>query len=146
MDLKRLRNTKPDRVARGIRLTLGILFVITGAMKLVVPMLATAWTGQLAAANIPFQEVNVWLVPIIEMGIGAALFVGFYTRIMSLLVLNIMIVATYVHIVVHDPSLFPLQPTKPIIPAVVVILSVYILLKGGGSGSLDLKASEVAVS
>ena len=50
------------------------------------------------------------------MGVGVALLVGFYTRIATLLVLNIMVVATYVHLVVTDPSLFPLQPTEPIYP------------------------------
>jgi uncharacterized membrane protein YphA (DoxX/SURF4 family) len=113
---------------------------MTGAMKLVVPMLAAAWAGQLAAANIPLPELNRWVVPFIEMGVGAALLVGFYTRIATLLVLNIMAVATYVHLVVDDPALFPLQPAEPIIPAVVVVLSVYLLVRGGGTGSLDLKA------
>jgi putative oxidoreductase len=122
-------------------LVLGVLFVMTGAMKLVVPMLAAAWAGQLAAANIPLPELNRWVVPLIEMGVGVALLVGFYTRIATLLVLNIMAVATYVHLVVHDPALFPLQPAEPIIPAVVMILSLYVLVKGGGSGSLDLRAA-----
>ncbi len=141
MEWERVRSTQSDGVARGIRVVLGALFVMTGAMKLVVPMLAAAWAGQLAAANIPLPELNRWAVPFIEMGIGVALLVGFYTRIATLLVLNIMVVATYVHLVVTDPALFPLQPAEPIIPAVVMILSFYILVKGGGSGSLDLRAS-----
>ena len=143
---QRIRITSPDRIAAGIRTLLGALFVMTGAMKLVVPMLAAAWAGQLAAANIPLPELNRWVVPFIEMGVGVALLVGFYTRIATLLVLNIMVVATYVHLVVHDPALFPLQPAEPIIPAVVMILSVYVLVKGGGSGSLDLRATRAAAS
>ncbi len=135
-----IRRTSPDRIAAGVRILLGALFVMTGAMKLVVPMLGAAWAGQLAAANIPLPEVNRWVVPFIEMGVGAALLIGFYTRIATLLVLNIMVVATYVHLVVHDPALFPLQPAEPIIPVVVMILSVYVLVKGGGSRSLDLRA------
>ena len=138
---KRVRSTQSGDVARGVRVVLGALFVMTGAMKLVVPMLAAAWAGQLAAANIPLVELNRWVVPVIEMGVGVALLVGFYTRLATLLVLNIMVVATYVHLVVTDPALFPLQPAEPIIPAVVMILSFYILVKGGGSGSLDLRAS-----
>ena len=141
MEWERVRSTQSDGVARGIRVVLGALFVMTGAMKLVVPMLAAAWAGQLAAANIPLPELNRWVVPFIEMGVGVALLVGFYTRIATLLVLNIMAVATYVHLVVHDSALFPLQPADPIIPAVVMILSVYVLVKGGGSGSLDLRAT-----
>ena len=141
MEWQRIRRTQPDGIARSIRVVLGILFVMTGAMKLLVPMLSVAWAGQLAAANIPLPELNRWVVPFIEMAVGVALLVGFYTRIATLLVLNIMAVATYVHLVVHDPALFPLQPAAPIIPAVVVILSVYVLVKGGGSGSLDLGAT-----
>ncbi len=144
MEWQRVRRTRPDGVARGIRVVLGAIFVMTGVMKLVVPMLSAAWAGQLAAANIPLPEINRWVVPFIEMGVGVALLVGFYTRIATLLVLNIMVVATYVHVVVHDPALFPLQPSQPVIPAVVMILSVYVLVKGGGSGSLDLRSTGTA--
>ena len=146
MEWQRVRSTQSDGVTRGIRVVLGALFVMTVAMKLVVPMLTAAWAGQLAAANIPLPELNRWVVPFIEMGVGVALLVGFYTRIAILLVLNIMAVATYVHFVVDDPALFPLQPAEPIIPAVVMILSVYVLVKGGGSGSLDLRATRAAAS
>ncbi len=146
MEWQRIRSTKMDGVARGIRVALGVLFVMTGVMKLVVPVLAAAWAGQLADANIPLPELNRWVVPFVEIGVGAALLVGFYTRIAILLVVNIMAVATYVHLVVDDPALFPLQPAEPIIPAVVLVLSVYVLVKGGGSGSLDLRASGAAAS
>ena len=139
--LRATRNTRVDRVAAGIRIAGGILFVMTGVMKLAVPVLGAAFAGQLAAANIPFQDLNRWVVPLIEIGVGGALLIGFYTRIATLLVFNIMIVGTYVHIVVNDPSLFPLQPEEPIIPAVVMVLSAYILLRGGGSGSRDLRSS-----
>ncbi len=141
MTLKSSRKTRDDRVAAWIRIALGVLFVMTGVMKLVVPSLGAAFAGQLAAADIPFQELNRWVVPFIEVGVGGALLLGFYTRIATLLVFSIMIVGTYVHLVVNDPSLFPLQPEEPIIPVVVMILSVYVLLRGGGSGSSDLKAS-----
>ena len=136
-----VRRTRDDRVAAWIRIALAILFLMTGVMKLVVPTLGTAFAGQLAAANIPFQELQRWVVPFVEVGVGGALLVGFYTRIATLLVLSMMVVATYVHVVVDDPTLFPLQPTEPIIPAVVIILSAYVLLRGGGSGSWDLRAS-----
>ena len=139
--LQSVRNTRDDQVARWIRIALGILFVMTGVMKLVVPTLGAAFAGQLAVADIPFQELNRWVVPFIEIAVGAALLMGYYTRIATLLVFNIMIVATYVHVLADDPSLFPLQPDEPIIPAVVMVLAVYSLLRGGGSASWDLKAS-----
>jgi hypothetical protein len=58
----------------------------------------------------------------------------------SLVVIGIMLVATYVHLVVDDPSLFPLQPSEPIIPIIVIAMASYVLWKGGGSWSRDLKA------
>ena len=140
MELIRIRSTRPDGLARGIRLLLGGIFLMAGAMKLLVPMLAAAWAGQLVAAQIPLAELSRWIVPFLEMGLGAALLVGFHTRLASLLVMNIMVVATYVHLVIDDPALFPLQPTEPIVPVVVVVLATYLLVKGGGSGSMDLKA------
>ncbi len=51
-----IRSTREDRVAAGIRIALGVLFLMTGVMKLVVPTLGAAFAGQLAAANIPFQD------------------------------------------------------------------------------------------
>ena len=139
--LQSIRRTRDDRVAAWIRIALGVLFVMTGVMKLVVPSLGAAFVGQLAGADIPLQELNRWLVPFIEVGVGGALLIGFYTRIATLIVFGIMIVGTYVHLVVDDPSLFPLQPEEPIIPVAVMILSIYLLLRGGGSGSSDLRAS-----
>ena len=142
MMLQTIRKTHDDRVALTIRTVVGVLFVMTGVMKLVVPSLGAAFAGQLAASGIPFQDLNRWLVPFLEIGVGAALLFGFYARIATLLVFNIMIVATYVHLVVDDPALFPLQPSEPIIPAVVMILSVYILIRGAGSKSSDLIVSK----
>lgn len=140
------RNTRSDKIAAGVRSAVGILFVMTGVMKLVLPALGAAFAGQLAAANIPFQELNRWVVPLVEIGVGVALLLGFYTRAASVLVINIMIVATYTHLVANDPALFPLQPEEPIIPVVVMVFAVYLLLKGGGSGSFDFRATGGAAS
>lgn len=50
-----------------------------------------------------------------------------------------MVVATYVHFVVHNPELFPLQPEAPTIPFVALALCAYVLWVGGGSWSVDLR-------
>ena len=42
MDVARIRGTTDDRMAGTLRLLLAVLFVMTGAMKLFVPMLADA--------------------------------------------------------------------------------------------------------
>jgi len=140
-NLTDLRRTEDNKLGGAIRVFLGVLFVMTGAMKLLVPTLADAWAGQLLAAELPFYTLSRWSVPFVEMAVGALLLVGTYARLAGLAVVGIMFVATYVHLVVDDPSLFPLQPSEPIIPIVVVVLTAYILWQGAGSWSSDLRAS-----
>jgi hypothetical protein len=45
MTLHDLRETRADRLAGITHLVLTVLFVITGLMKLLVPMWAAAWSG-----------------------------------------------------------------------------------------------------
>jgi uncharacterized membrane protein YphA (DoxX/SURF4 family) len=113
---------------------------MTGAMKLLVPMLADAWSEQLVAAHIPFYAIARWGVPFLEIAIGLALAVGFFVRLTGLIVMGIMVVATYVHLVVDDPSLFPLQPNAPVVPLVVIAVTGLLVWQGAGAWSLDLRA------
>ncbi len=140
MTLDDIRQTSNNKLAGGIRLLLAILFLMTGVMKLLVPMLAEAWSGQLLAANLPLYSITRWTVPFLEMLLGVVLATGGFVRPAVVVVMGIMVVAAYVHVVVDDPSLFPLQPSEPIIPLIVIVLSLYLLWKGAGSWSLDLKA------
>lgn len=130
-----VRSTKEGKLAGTLRLMLGILFLMTGAMKLVVPVLADAWSGQLLASGLPFITLARWTVPFVEIAVGVVLLAGTRVRLASLVVIGIMLVATYVHLTVDDPSLFPLQPNEPIIPIFVIGMGSYVLWKGGGSGS-----------
>lgn len=138
MTVTRLRSTSHNKLAAVLRLALAVLFVMTGAMKLLVPMLADAWSGQLVAASIPLYTLSRWGVPFVEIAVGLALGVGFFVRLAAAVVAGIMIVATYVHLVVDDPSLFPLQPSAPIIPLVVIAVAAYLGWYGAGAWSLDL--------
>ncbi len=53
MTLDDIRRTSDNKLAGSIRILLAVLFFMTGTMKLLVPMLAEAWSGQLLVANIP---------------------------------------------------------------------------------------------
>lgn len=139
--LNRTRSTTGDGALGVMRIALGVLFVMTGLMKLFVPMLREAFSGQLTAANIPFHTFNMWLVPITEVTIGLLLVWGLFSRIGGLVAIILMIVATYVHLVVQDPALFPLQPTEPIIPLAAIGIAGYVLWRGGGAWSADLNSS-----
>ncbi len=141
MILNELRQTSDDQLAASIRLSLAVLFLMTGTMKLVVPMLAEAWSGQLLAANLPLYALSRWTVPFLEIGLGVVLAIGLFVRPAIVVVMGIMVVATYVHLVVDDPSLFPLQPSEPVIPLLVILMSSYVLWRGAGAWSMDLRAT-----
>ncbi len=111
-------------------------------MKFAVPSLRNAFSGQLTEAGLPFHSVNMWLVPLVEVVLGGMLIVGLFGRVASLVAIVMMIVATYVHLVVHNPELFPLQPEAPIIPLVTILLCSYVLWAGSGSWSIDLRRQE----
>lgn len=136
-----LRRTTDDKLAGTIRMLLAVLFLMTGTMKLLVPMLSDAWATQLLAANIPFYSISRATVPFLEIFLGIVLAVGIFVRLAAVLVIGIMVVATYVHIVVDDPSVFPLQPSEPIIPLIVIALTAFTLWRGAGAWSLDLRAT-----
>lgn len=145
MTLARIRSTSHNKLAAGLRLAVAVLFLMTGAMKLLVPRLADAWSAQLVAANIPLYTISRWSVPFIEIAVGLALAVGVVVRLAGVVVIGIMMVATYVHLVVDDPSLFPLQPSAPVIPLVVIAVAAYLVWRGAGAWSLDLRKSQAAI-
>ncbi|MBI2819168.1 MAG: hypothetical protein HYX73_04245 [Acidobacteria bacterium] len=64
----------------------------------------------------------------------------------SLSAIVMMVVATYVHLVVDNRTLFPLQLEKPIIPTIAIALCLYPLWIGSGSWSLDLRANPARIS
>jgi len=133
----KMRKTGASKSAAAISILLGLLFLSTGVMKFAVLDLRTAFSGQLTAAGVPFHTLNMWLVPAAEIGLGALFLLGYLSRLASLSAIAIMVAAAYVHTVVNDPALFPLQPKAPIIPIIVIAACAYLLWIGGGSWSLD---------
>jgi len=140
--MKKLRETSPNKWVGAIRTMLGIIFLMTGIMKLTFAEFGSAWSIQLIEAEIPFYTINYWLVPVFEIILGTILLIGYYSRIGALMIIPIMSVAIYVHITVSNPAAFPAQPQEPFIPIAVIIMAVIVLIKGGGNWSLDLKTTE----
>jgi len=122
-------------------MALGVMFLMTGIMKLTVPMLWNAFDIQLTEAGIPLKELNLWAVPFIEIAVGGLLAAGYLARFGAAMVVPIMLVATYVHSVVDHPDAFPLQPSEPIVPLLVLPIAALVVWKGGGAWSLDLSAT-----
>ncbi len=114
---------------RGVRTFVGGLILSTGMMKLVVPRLRSAWGAQLDQANLPLRDLTFQTFPVLEIGVGALLMAGRIPKAGAVIVISMMAGATYVHLVVADPDVFPLQPKMPVIPLGVIGLALYILSK-----------------
>jgi uncharacterized membrane protein YphA (DoxX/SURF4 family) len=140
--LSQLRNTSNDKVAGTLRILLGLVFFMAGILKVVVPHLGEAFAGQLIAANIPFHSINLYAFPVVEMVLGLTLLFGLHARLSAAIAAATMVVAAYVHLAVEDPSLFPLQPVEPIGPFMLLAMLLYVLWKGAGAWSVDLRESE----
>jgi uncharacterized membrane protein YphA (DoxX/SURF4 family) len=135
------RKTKSDKLGGAVRVLVGFIFLMAGLLKIVVPSLGEAFSGQLAAANVPLQGFVQFTFPVIEAVLGILLLVGLHARISAFVAAASMIVATYVHIVVDDPSLFPLQPVEPIGPLALIVMLLYTVIRGAGAWSIDRKKS-----
>jgi uncharacterized membrane protein YphA (DoxX/SURF4 family) len=125
------------KLAGVLRILLGFMFFMAGILKIVVPSLGQAFSGQLIAASIPFHGFVLFAFPIVETVIGIFLLVGFQSRLSAAAAAASMVVATYVHIAVEDPSLFPLQPVEPIGPLMLLVIATYVIWKGGGAWSIE---------
>ena len=68
--LETLRKTSDDKLAGVLRLLLGFVFFMAGFLKVVVPSLGEAFSGQLVAA-VPFLT-TVWGYRPIEAGLALA--------------------------------------------------------------------------
>jgi len=139
--MEKLRQTSPNKWVGKMRIMLGIIFLMTGTMKLTLPEFGSAWSIQLIEAEIPFYALNFRVVPFFEIILGIILLIGYYSRIGAVMIIPIMLVAIYVHITVSNPAAFPAQPQEPIIPIAVIIMAITVFIKGGGNWSLDLKST-----
>ncbi len=138
MNTSKIRETNDNRIIGSVRIMLGIIFMMTGVMKIALSKFGTAWGLQLTEANIPLSGFVFWFIPVLEIVIGVSLFMGFFSRVAALIVLPIMIVGIYVHLTVINPGAFPAQPQEPYVPIVVFLLALVVVIKGGGSWSKDL--------
>lgn len=135
--MKNLRQTNPNKWVSIVRMMLGIIFLMTGTMKLTLADYGAAWSIQLIEAEIPFYTLNYWFVPVFEILLGIILLIGYYSRIGALMVMPIMLVAIYVHLTVSNPAAFPSQPQAPYMPIAVILMAAIIIIKGAGNWSVD---------
>jgi len=142
LNLEGVRKTSNTKYIGAIRIFIGAMILMTGVMKIAIPPLREAFWMQLSLSGLPFPEFNLYFVPLLEVVTGILLLIGSFSRLASLAVMGIMVVATYIHLVVTDPNAYPLQSTEPIMPIIVLLLSAVIVWRGSGAWSRDLKVSK----
>lgn len=135
---KIIRKTSDNKLIGSVRVMLGIIFIMTGLMKLFLEDYGNAWSIQLVEAKIPFYSFTYYFIPILETILGFYLLIGYYARIGALITLPIMLTAIFVHLSVTNPGAFPSQPQAPFMPLMILFFSYLVFKKGGGAWSLDL--------
>ena len=91
--------------------------------------------------DMPLTQVAVNVTPVVEILTGALLLVGFYARAAAAAGLLLMIGAAWVHLTV-DSAALPEGLPPAWLPVVTAVASGFVLWRGAGSLSLDLRNSD----
>lgn len=95
----------------------------------------------LRGAGIPFPELNAIVGPALQLVAGALLISGYFARVGAALTIPAMAMATYTHLV-HDWADEP--PLA--LPLILIAFSVFVLWKGAGAWSFDLKCQKCSAA
>ena len=90
----------------------------------------------LRGAGIPLPEVNAIVGPVVQLLAGALLISGYFARLGAVLTISAMTLATYTHVVSDWPDEPPLA-----LPLILILISLFVLWKGAGAWSFDLKCT-----
>lgn len=115
--------TRNNAFVSAARVILGLFVLLTGVLTFFVPDLRAAFAEQLGAAGIPLQRMTFFVIPALEATAGVMLMGRVLTRIASLATIIVMGLVTYLHLMVSDPVVFPLQFGLPLIPIVSLVLA-----------------------
>lgn len=91
----------------------------------------------LRGAGIPFPELNAIAGPVVQLLAGALLISGYFARLGAALAIPAMGIAVYTHLVHNWPDEPPIA-----LPITLIVLSLYVLWRGAGAWSLDLRCGK----
>ena len=128
--------TRPEVAALLLRLTLGIVLIAHGLLKLIVFTLPGA-AGFFSSVGLPGWLAYV--VTAIEIVGGLALVLGWQSRAIALVSLPVLLGASFVH--AGNGWLFTNPNGGWEYPAVLVLLAVAVALLGNGSAALQRRTS-----
>jgi putative oxidoreductase len=122
------------------RLSVGLLFAISGAAKLLVPARREQMRGAVREAGLPVPEVSAVIMSTVECLFGALLAIGFLTPLCCLMLAGVMVgaLATTVLPAVKATSMIDWLGEVLYLPEVLyLVLLVWLLFAGPGWLSLD---------
>lgn len=148
--MKRYFTTAPDKTVILIRFLVGLVFFTEGLQKFIYP--ALRGPGRFEAIGIPFPEFLGYMVGGLEVACGLLILAGFLTRIASLPLIAIMLVALFttklpiligtgfwgfsLRSLENYGLLSMLHESRN--DLAMLIGSIFLLIKGGGYWSFDL--------
>jgi uncharacterized membrane protein YphA (DoxX/SURF4 family) len=118
----------------------GIVFLSEGIQKYIYPL--ALGPGRFEKIGIPNPEVIAYMVACFEIICGMMILLGFITRLSSIPLITIMIVAistTKVSILINDGFWKMMHETRT--DWSMLIGSIFLLIKGGGKWSIDRSIS-----
>ena len=133
MNMKQITQTTNQKSAAIARVLIAVPLLAIGGQHLIgIAPLEPILRG----AGIPFPEINSFVGPALQLVAGALLISGYFARVGAALTIPAMGLATFTHLVSDWADEPPIA-----LPIVMILLSLYVLWKGAGAWSFDLKCS-----
>ena len=136
--LRRLQHTSENRRDAILRIFGGVPLLLFGAMHLIDP---EPFRQMLEASGLPFVELNLIAAPLTEVAAGLLLISGYLARLGGLFGATTMIAAAYATVILARLGSGPEVPPLAL-PVAVLAISAYVLWRGAGAWSLDLRSVE----
>ncbi len=139
--IPRILHTDAERATLLIRLMVGVVFLSEGYQKFLFPFLRGV--GRFERIGVPAPEFFGYFVAGLEVACSILILVGLFTRLASIPLITIMMVAIYSTKlpVLIDQGLWHMLHAGRTDYAM-FLGSIFLLLKGGGRWSLDRKLTE----
>jgi putative oxidoreductase len=133
----RIRATGPRRHLLLARIVAGVPLLGLGLAHVLVP--EAPMRPLVEAAGIPFAGVVSPLGVAVEIVAGLSLLLGLWARVGGFLALPVMLGAVYAHLVIDVWPNGPENEPPIALPVAVLICAAYVLWRGPGRWSLDLR-------
>ena len=140
--MEQKKETKFPKHLFFIRFICSIVFLFFGILHFIHP---ENFRNILIASEVPLVEINVLVVPIVEVIVGAFLLIGLWSRLAALIGLITSAVAIYSTVILmqldpkHLPSGLREIPFYPpiFVPIILFLLFLYVLIRGVGAWGID---------